>query len=42
LGVVAEIEELGELAVKGREMPVDAFVLRGLTDLGPTGPRRSQ
>jgi adenylate cyclase len=42
LGVVAEIEELGELAVKGREMPVNAFVLRGLNDLGPTGPRRSQ
>jgi class 3 adenylate cyclase len=31
LGEVADVEELGELAVKGREKPVNAFLLRGLT-----------
>lgn len=32
LGVVADVEELGELAVKGREQPINAFVLRRLND----------
>jgi class 3 adenylate cyclase len=30
LGELADVEELGELAVKGREKPVNAFLLRGL------------
>jgi hypothetical protein len=31
LGKLADVEDLGELAVKGREKPVSAFLLRGLT-----------
>jgi class 3 adenylate cyclase len=32
LGAMAEVEDLGGLAVKGRAKPVTAFVLRGLAD----------
>jgi class 3 adenylate cyclase len=34
LGAVADVESLGELTVKGRQKPVTAFVLRGLTEPG--------
>jgi class 3 adenylate cyclase len=33
LGIVADVEELGELAVNGREKPVNAFLLRRLTEV---------
>jgi class 3 adenylate cyclase len=36
LGVLADVEELGELAIKGREMPVKAFVLRALRETSRT------
>jgi class 3 adenylate cyclase len=39
LGPDAEVEDLGELPVKGKERPVRAFVLRGLT---PRGRQREQ
>jgi class 3 adenylate cyclase len=34
LGVAADVDDLGELSVKGREKPVTAFVLKGLADQG--------
>jgi adenylate cyclase len=39
LGVEADVEDLGELPVKGKEQPVRAFVLRGLP---PRGRQREQ
>jgi adenylate cyclase len=40
LGARAEVEDLGEFPVKGKERPVRAFVLRGLAAGGDEGDQR--
>ena len=40
LGKAAEVEDLGELSVKGKEQPVQAFVLRRLAPGGDEGNER--